>query len=355
MIRVIKVFAEAIFWAMIGIGALWLTLPSGFDLKPTNLGGLFANDFARRWDATCAGWTRPLATFHIISDLLLWNAYVVIALVMWRLHPIIKRVPTHRITVSVICLIFLTCGATHLFSAYAAINPIYVFDGAFKTLAGVIGAFGAVYIAHDLVTVYDVIEDEHYRLKVLEAKLARNTNATHSTRVKRNQRGRIVRAIMEGLLWSLLGLLLWLLPTTPITEGFFRNDFASQWTGACTGWTKPLAMLHIIGSWITWSAYVLIGIVVFRLHPISKKVQTAKIMVPAVSAVLVTCGVVHLFDAYTIFNPIYVASAWFKLFVAGVSLTGAVLVSQTLVTVFDAAVKERRRLAELEAQLVGAK
>jgi hypothetical protein len=84
-------------------------------------------------------------------------------------------------------------------------------------------------------------------------------------------------------------------------------------------------------------------------------VQTAAIMIPVVSAVLITCGAVHLLDAYTIFNPIYVAFAWLKLIVAVVSLTGAALVSQTLVTVFDAAVQQRRRLMELEVQLTGAK
>lgn len=352
MMRIIRVIAEGIVWAALGIGLLWITLPAGFA-TPVNYGGLLDNDFGRRWDSSCGGWTTDLATFHVASDLLLWNAYVIIALVMWRLHPIIKRVPTHRMTVTVICIIFLTCGATHLFSAYTVFNPIYVFDGAFKTLAGVIGAFGAIYVAHDLVAVFDVIEDEHQRLKVLEARLAGDTSVARPVQFQRSQRGRIVGAIAEGLLWSLLGALLWLLPTTPVSEGLFRNDFASQWTGGCTGWTRPLAALHITGSAITWVAYVLIGTVVFRLHPISKKVYTARIMVPVVSAVLVTCGLVHLLEAYTVFNPIYVASAWFKTFVAAVSLTGAVLVSQTLVTVFDAAVKQRRRLVELETQLTG--
>ncbi len=168
---------------------------------------------------------------------------------------------------------------------------------------------------------------------------------------QRSTQGRIIRAIVEGLAWSLLGWLLWL-PTMELeTEGFFRNNFASPWSGECTGWTKPLALLHIVGSSITWSAYVLIGIVVFRLHPIAKRVRLAKFMVPVVSLVLITCGAVHLLDAYTILNPIYVVLAWAKILVAGISLVGGVLVSQTLVMVFDVAVKERRRLMELEAQV----
>lgn len=352
MIRIIKVIGEAIFWATVGIGLLWLTLPSG-PQSPVNHGGLFDNNFARRWDGTCTGWTRDLATFHVVSDLLLWNAYVLIALVMWRLHPIIKRVPTARVTVPLICAVFLTCGATHLFSAYVVFNPIYVFDGAFKVFAGVIGAFGAVYIAHDLVTVFDRIEDERSRLKVLEARLAGCHEAIQTTVVKHGPRGRIVRAILEGLLLSLLGMLLWLPSTAPVDMALFRNDFASQWTGACTGWTKPLALLYVAGSLITWAAYVLIGYVVLRLHPISNRVRMARIMVPAVSLILVTCGAVHLVEAYAIFNPIFVALGWLKLFVAIVSLIGAVLVSQALVLVFDVAITERRRLMELESKLAG--
>ena len=361
MIRILKVILEGIFWATVGIVLLWLTLPSDFlDHVPPAQGGLFDNAFARRWDGSCTGWTQSLATFHVIGDLLLWNAYVVISLVMWRLHPIIKRVPTARITVPLICSVFLTCGAVHLFSAYAVFNPIYVFDGVFKTFAGVIGLCAAVYIAHDLVTVFDVIEKEHYRLKILEAKLAGRSNLidsyTHqplASPVSPNPRLRIIRAITIGLAWSLVALLLLVPKIEPVESGFFRNDFASMWSGGCSGWTKPLAMLHIVGSSITWSAYVVIGMVVYRLHPISKRVRLAKIMVPVVGLVLVTCGAVHLLNAYGIFNPIFVAIGSYKIFVAVVSLTGAVLVSHTLVMVFDVAVKERRRLMELEAQVTG--
>jgi hypothetical protein len=352
--RVIKVIAEGLFWATSGIGLLWLTLPSGFlDAKPANPGGLFDNAFARRWDGTCTGWTKELATFHVVSDFLLWNAYVVIALVMWRLHPIIKRVPTARITVPLICSVFLTCGATHLFSAYVVFNPIYVFDGAVKAFAGVIGVLAAVYIAHDLVTVFDRIEVEHSRMKVLEARLAGQYDVTPERVVQRRSRGRIVQVIGEGLLGSLLGLMLWLPSMAPLEEGFFRNDFASQWTGACAGWTKPLALLYVSGSLMTWAAYVLIGFVVLRLHPISRRVRMSRIMVPVVSLILVSCGAVHLVEAYAIFNPIFVALGSLKLLVAVVSLLGAAIVAQTLVMVFDVAIKEKRRLLELEARLAG--
>lgn len=359
VMRILKVIAEGIVWATLGIALLRLTLPPDYLVqKPADCCGLLSNEFARRWDGTCSGWTQSLATFHVVNDLLLWTAYVIISLVMWRLHPIIKRVPTARITVPLICSVFLTCGAAHLFSAYVVFNPIYVFDGAFKMFAGVIGVFGALYVAHDLVTVFDKIEGEHRRLRVLEARLAGarpegNDKVSQPSVVPSSTTWRVGRAMLEGFLLSLLGLLLWLPSMEPVREGLFRNNFACQWAGECAGWTKPLALLYVAGSFTTWLGYMLIGVVVFRLHPISKRVRMARLMVPMVSLVLITCGGVHLVEAYAIFNPIYLALGWLKLLVALVSLIGAVLVAQTLVTVFDVAAKDRSRLLELESKLAG--
>lgn len=352
--RTAKVISEGVFWATAAIVLLWLTLPSDIlRVPPPPMSGLFYNHFARRWGGGCTGWTNDVAVFSLVNDLLLWNAYVVVALVMWRLHPLIRRAPTMRISLPLICLVFLTCGGTHLFSAYTVLNPVYVFDGVFKTLAGTIGIFCAVYISNDLVAVYDAIERERRRLKFLEAKLGGNADPAPDVVAAPGARRRVVQTVAEGLLLSLAGLLLWLPGRGPVGAGLFRNDFASQWLGTCMGWTKPLALLFVFGSGLTWAAYVLMGYVVFRLHPISNRVRLARIMVPTVSAVLVTCGSVHLVEAYSIFNPIFVALGALKLAVAVVSLVGAVLVAQALVAVFDVALEERRRLAELESRLSG--
>lgn len=354
MMRTVKAISEGVFWAALAVVLLWMTLPSDIlRAPPQPMSGLFYNHFARRWGGGCTGWTNDVAVFSLVNDLLLWHAYVVVALVMWRLHPLIRRAPTMRVSLPLICLVFLTCGGTHLFSAYTVLNPIYVFDGVFKTLAGTIGIFCAVYISNDLVAVYDKIEEERRRLKFLEAKLAGTADAASDGAVEAGSRGRVVRTIVEGLLLSSAGLLLFLPGRGPVAAGLFRNDFASQWLGTCMGWTKPLALLYVFGSGLTWGAYVLMGYVVFRLHPISNRVRLARIMVPTVSAVLVTCGSVHLVEAYSIFNPIFVALGALKLFVAVVSLIGAVLVAQALVAVFDVALAERRRLADLESKLSG--
>ncbi|MCA8986282.1 MAG: hypothetical protein KDA78_01485, partial [Planctomycetaceae bacterium] len=336
----------------LGVLLFWWTLPADYlQARPPNYGGLLHNGFARRWDGTCSGWTSSLAGFHAMSDVLLWMAYVNIAVVMWRLHPILRRLPTTRITVPLISCVFLSCALTHLLSAYVVFNPIYLFDAVLKNLSGLIGVVGAIYIAHDLVSVFGLIEAEQNRLKTIEKNLTEQSAVTVDDMFAADKRKPIVRTVAEGLSWSLLGGLLWFLPVISVSEGLFRNQFASQWTGACTGWTKPLACLLITGDFMTWSAYVLIGIVLFRLHPRPKRIPLTRLMIPIVTIVFILCGTVHLVEAYAVVNPIFVGLGWLKLTVALVSCLGAVLVAQTLVAVFDVVARDQAMLRELEERL----
>lgn len=172
--RIILAIAEGIFWSLLAIGLLWLTLPADFiDRHESNNEGFFATNFGRRWDGGCLGWTRSLASLHVVGDILMWSAYVIIAVVVARLHPIITRVRYSSITVPMISLVFVSCGASHLFDAYATFKPIYFAFGSYKILAGCIGIAGAVFIAHNLVTAFDIVHRDMARLKELEEKLSR--------------------------------------------------------------------------------------------------------------------------------------------------------------------------------------
>ena len=161
--RIFKAIMEGLIWSLIGIGVLWLTLPADYLEVNPQLG-----TFVRRWDGTCDGWNKSLALRHVIGDLATWSAYVVIAIVMLRLHPILKRIPSAKITVPLIVLVFSTCGATHLFEAYATFNPIYELTGWFKIFAACIGLAGSVYVAHNLVVAFDVAHKDKARLEELE-------------------------------------------------------------------------------------------------------------------------------------------------------------------------------------------
>ena len=166
---------------------------------------------------------------------------------------------------------------------------------------------------------------------------------------------RVLRAVLEGIFWSVAGaVVLWLcVPVAPVAGGLFSNAFASRWNGGCNGWTKPLATLHVVGDLLTWTAYVTIAIVVMRLHPILRRVRSAKATVTLIVLVFTSCGATHLIDAYATFNPIYVAFGWFKMIAAVIGLTGACFIAHDLVVAFDKVEVDRRRLAELEEKFGG--
>ena len=60
------------------------------------------------------------------------------------------------------------------------------------------------------------------------------------------------------------------------------------------------------------------------------------------------CGTTHLFNAYTVFHPIYIAEAWFKLVNGLISVGGAVAIAYALVRTFAVVVARRKKLEELE-------
>ena len=172
----------------------------------------------------------------------------------------------------------------------------------------------------------------------------------------------LIKALLEGTAWSTLGAL-GLFSTLAFvdrkfacvgqsTGGLFDADFASRWDGTCTGWTHGLCLLHMAGNLLTWWAYVTIAIVIMRLHPILHSVWSAKYTVVLMVSVFVTCGATHLIQAYTTLNPVYRIAGWFNLFAGLVGLTGAVLIAHSLVHAFARVTVERKRLRELEDQLV---
>ena len=137
-----------------GIIAAWLLLPArAFDGPWVGAvhDGLLKDDFARRWDGGCAGWTRALATWAIVGNCCLWIAYVCIAFYLARLHPIPAYVKTAKAMVVGVFVIFLGCGLGHLLWAYATFHPVYVLAVAEDFLNGVVSLVGAVLIGLSLV------------------------------------------------------------------------------------------------------------------------------------------------------------------------------------------------------------
>ena len=149
-------------YASIGVVVATLLLPSG------SLTGRVDPDFASRWMGNCTGWTKELTLWHLAGDLMQWYAYVVIAIVYARLHPILADIPSSRITVPLVVLIFTFCGGTHLYDAYTYFHPAYVGEAWYKTVAGIIGLTGCVFVAHNLYTAFGVVQRKNERLEKLE-------------------------------------------------------------------------------------------------------------------------------------------------------------------------------------------
>ncbi len=82
------------------------------------------------------GWTQPLICLHILSDLLIWLAYVSIPLVL--LYFTRRRdLPFPRLF-SLFALFILACGTTHLIEAIIFDFPVYRLSGVMKAITAVV-------------------------------------------------------------------------------------------------------------------------------------------------------------------------------------------------------------------------
>ena len=144
---------------------LWWMLPSSHSDS-----GLFRNDFGRRWDGGCAGWTHGLAIQHLVGDLLAWWGYVTISVIIWMLHPTMKSFPRSKTTVLLLGMFIILCGTTHLFEAISIFNPVYIFTGRFKIVSGIVGGIALVFIADGLTRAFRVVAEKRKRAEELEAK-----------------------------------------------------------------------------------------------------------------------------------------------------------------------------------------
>lgn len=124
---------------------VWAAMPKDFlTVNPIP-------EFARRWDGTCTGWTKDLATFHIAGDLILWHAYCWIPLSLLRLHPMPKSMLWGWVTLWLMALFIVGCGSVHLFDAYTVFVPVYWWSGAWKMYVGLFSELAAVFVSYSLV------------------------------------------------------------------------------------------------------------------------------------------------------------------------------------------------------------
>ncbi len=173
------------FWKALGEGTAWSTagllvacclLLTATGTDPDS-SGLLGTDFAARWTGPCTGWTKPLATVHVLGDLLHWWSHCSIAFVFWRLHPPLHTVPRGRITLVLVGWFFMGCGVGHLLSTLTVFSPMYRLEGAWLVANGVVSAIATVAVASALSAA-----TEHVRRKREEIERLRTELDEHRAR-----------------------------------------------------------------------------------------------------------------------------------------------------------------------------
>ncbi len=86
--------------------------------------------------AQCGNWTPRLIWLHIVSDLLIWMAYVSIPLVLLAFARR-KELPFPRVF-RLFALFILACGCVHLVEAIIFFEPIYRFSGVLKAFTAAV-------------------------------------------------------------------------------------------------------------------------------------------------------------------------------------------------------------------------
>lgn len=120
------------------------------------------------------------------------------------------------------------------------------------------------------------------------------------------------------------------------------NGIARKWDGTCSGWTNEMARSYVFHSLKFFVAYNIISIMLLLAHPIkwNKPWSVAAVILP--SAFVFACGLVHLFDAYTVFYPIYNTQISFMKWSGWISLIASAFV------VFGLEKSGRHKIVDLE-------
>ena len=157
---------------------------------------------------------------------------------------------------------------------------------------------------------------------------------------------RFLWPIMEGTIYAIvIGALVAI--TGPLLP---EPDFASRWDLSCPGWTRTTTILYLIGEALHWWSYIVVAMIIFRLHPILRTVPYSALTVRGISLFIFGCGFGHLLEGAAVFIPAYQVVISWLIFNGLVSVGSMFLVAYSLVRAFDVVERHRRRAMELEAR-----
>lgn len=122
------------------------------------------------------------------------------------------------------------------------------------------------------------------------------------------------------------------------------NGFARRWDGSCGGWTRQLAIQHIAGDLLHWISYATVSVLIFALHPVSKRRKWSKPTVYLTSSFVFLCGFLHLVDAYSVIYPEYILLGNLKLLNGIISFVSSILIAYGLTSITIQLRREKQQL-----------
>lgn len=124
--------------------------------------------FVPRW--TCGDWTPVLGYLHIVSDIIIGIAYVLIPLTLWTIiRGKSREVPTQYQAVLWLFVSFIfLCGTTHFIDAMLFYHPLYRLDGVVKLFTALVSVITVVALARIVPKILQATSREHLERLVTE-------------------------------------------------------------------------------------------------------------------------------------------------------------------------------------------
>ncbi len=125
---------------------------------------------------------------------------------------------------------------------------------------------------------------------------------------------------------------------------FFRQLFESDFMphGHCYYWKPDILWSHAISDGIIATAYFVIPLVL--LYIFRKRSSTKYVWIMVLFAIFITgCGITHVFDVVTIWNPLYLFDSVFRIITALASIGTALVLVKVTPNILDIPTAEEWR------------
>lgn len=146
-----------------------------------------------------------------------------------------------------------------------------------------------------------------------------------------------------------------LLQATPATaggtEGFLPHGF-------CFLWNQPLLWTHVVSDIVIGLSYVTISFsLAWLVHKLRRDIPFSVVFI-AFGLFIITCGLTHLFEVWTFWNPVYWELGIVKVVTAVASVSTAIalpfVIPQVRTTVSEAKLSRERAIAAERAAVLEA-